>query len=107
MKLANFVTKLQNVLRPKQEETETISIQKGKRLSIPANDVERIYRHHRKRVVRVTYTGPKKLTCQNCGVPFYRLQTAAAAILSTTPMRVSKKRTGNGKRNEKEAAEES
>jgi hypothetical protein len=73
MKLANFVTKLQDVLRPKQEETETISIQKGKRLSIPANDVERIYRHHRKRVVRVTYTGPKKLTCQNCGVPFLSL----------------------------------
>jgi hypothetical protein len=39
----------------------------------PANDVERIYRHQRKRVVQVTYTGPKKLTCRNCDTPFLSL----------------------------------
>jgi hypothetical protein len=70
MKLANFVTKLQDVLRPKQEETEMRFFRNGKRLSIPAEDVERLYQHHRKRVVRVTYTGPAKITCRNCGTPF-------------------------------------
>jgi hypothetical protein len=73
MKLANFVTKLQDVLRPKPAETETTSFRKGKRIMMPANDVERVYQRQRKRVVSVTYTGPKKLTCQNCGVPFLSL----------------------------------
>jgi hypothetical protein len=69
MKLANFVTKLQDVLRPKQEEPEISSLhnRQGKRISIPENEVERIYRHHRKRVVRVSYTGPTKATCRSCG----------------------------------------
>jgi hypothetical protein len=70
MKLANFVTKLQDVLRPKQEETETTYFRKGKRLTVPAKDVERIYQGHRKRVVRVTYTGPTKITCRSCDTPF-------------------------------------
>ena len=70
MKLANFVTKLQNVLRPKQEEVETTSFRKGKRLSVPAKDVERIYQGQRKRVVKVTYTGPTKIACLGCGTPF-------------------------------------
>jgi hypothetical protein len=73
MKLANFVTKLQDVLRPKQEETETIPFRKGKRITVPAKDVERVYRHQRKRVVRVTYTGPTKLTCRHCGALFLSL----------------------------------
>jgi hypothetical protein len=70
MKMANFVTKLQDVLQPKQEETEIRSFRKGKRITVPAKDVDRIYQRHRKRVVRVTYTGPEKLTCRNCGTPF-------------------------------------
>jgi hypothetical protein len=40
-------------------------------------------------------------------VSFYRSQTAEVAILNTVPMPVSRKRLGNGKRKEKEAAEES
>jgi hypothetical protein len=70
MKLADFVTKLQDVLRPKREDRETISFRKGKRLVMPAKDVERVYQRQRKRVVRVTYTGPEKLTCRQCGTPF-------------------------------------
>ncbi len=70
MKLANFVTKLQDVLRPKQEEPETRFFRKGNRITVPANEVERMYRQHRKRVVRVTYTGPDKITCRNCEIPF-------------------------------------
>jgi hypothetical protein len=70
MKLANFVTKLQDVLRPKQKEPEIRFFRKGKRITVPANEVERMYRQHRKRVVRVTYTGPDKITCRNCGTPF-------------------------------------
>jgi hypothetical protein len=73
MKLANFVTKLQDVLRPKGEEPETISFRKGKRIMLPAKDVERLYQQQRKRVVQVTYTGPEKLTCRNCGTPFLSL----------------------------------
>jgi hypothetical protein len=73
MKLANFVTKLQDVLRPKQEEIETSTYQKGKRITMPAKDVERVYRHQRKRVVRVTYTGPTKIPCKYCGTPFLSL----------------------------------
>jgi hypothetical protein len=73
MELANFVTKLQNVLRPKPAATETKSFRKGKRIMMPAKDVERVYQHQRKRVVQVTYTGLKKLTCQNCGAPFLSL----------------------------------
>jgi hypothetical protein len=73
MKLANFVTKLQDVLRPKGDEPETISFRKGKRLVVPAKDVERLYQQQRKRVVQVTYTGPKKLTCRQCGAPFLSL----------------------------------
>ena len=60
MELANFVTKLQDVLRPKQEEIETSNYQKGKRIMLPAKDVGRVYRYQRKQVVRVTYTGPTK-----------------------------------------------
>ena len=73
MKLANFVTKLQDVLRPKQEEIEPSTYQKGKRIMMPAKDVERVYRHQRKRVVRVTYTGPTKITCRYCGTTFLSL----------------------------------
>jgi hypothetical protein len=70
MKLANFVTKLQNVLRPNEEETAIHAVRKGKRLMIPAKDVERLHQYQRKRVVRVMYTGPTKITCRNCGTPF-------------------------------------
>jgi hypothetical protein len=70
MKLANFVTKLQDVLWPKQEEPEIRFFRKGKRITVPAKEVERMYRQQRKRVVRVTYTGPDKITCRNCGTPF-------------------------------------
>ncbi len=94
MKLANFVTKLQDVIRPKQDEAEIRYIRKGKRIAVPAKDVERLYQLQRKRVVRVTYTGPKKLTCRNCGTPFYHFQTAGVAIRNTIPMRVSRKRIG-------------
>jgi hypothetical protein len=73
MKLANFVMKLQDVLRSKQEEIERSFFQKGKRITLPAKDVERVYRHHRKQVVRVTYTGPTKITCRYCGTPFLSL----------------------------------
>jgi hypothetical protein len=73
MKLANLVTKLQDVLRPKPEDIETNSFRKGKRITVPANEVERVYRHQRKRVVRVTYTGPTKITCRHCGTPFLSL----------------------------------
>jgi hypothetical protein len=73
MKMADFVTKLQNVLQPKGEEPETISFRKGKRIMLPAKDVERLYQQQRKRVVQVTYTGLKKLTCRNCGTPFLSL----------------------------------
>jgi hypothetical protein len=94
MNLANFVTKLQNVLRPKQEKAETISFRKGKRLTVPAKDVERVYQRQRKRVVRLTYTGPEKLVCRQCGTPFYRSQMGEAVILNTIPMPVSRKRIG-------------
>jgi hypothetical protein len=40
---------------------------------IPVEDVERVYRQQRKRVVQVTYTGPAKLTCRNCRTPFLSL----------------------------------
>jgi hypothetical protein len=70
MKMANFVTKLQNALRPKQEVTEPTSFRKGKRIMMPAKGVERLYRQQRKRVVQVTYTGPTKIPCKNCGTPF-------------------------------------
>jgi hypothetical protein len=73
MKLANFVTKLQDVLRPKEEETVIHAIRKGKRLLIAAEDVKRLKQYQRKRVVQVTYTGPKKLTCRQCGTPFLSL----------------------------------
>jgi hypothetical protein len=73
MKLANFVTKLQDVLRPKGEEIEMSAYRNGKRITIPATDVERVYQHHRKRVVQVTYTGPTKVTCRNCGTLFLSL----------------------------------
>jgi hypothetical protein len=73
MKLANFVTKLQHVLRPNEEETEIHAVQKGKRLIIPAKDMERLHQYQRKRVVRVTYTGPKKITCKYCSTPFLSL----------------------------------
>jgi hypothetical protein len=46
------------------------SFRKGKRITIPATDVDRIYQRHRKQVVRVTCTGPKKLTCRDCDTPF-------------------------------------
>jgi hypothetical protein len=48
MKMANFITKLQKVLRPKEEESETISVRKGKRIMMPAKDVERVYQRQRK-----------------------------------------------------------
>jgi hypothetical protein len=74
MKLANFVTKLQDVFRPNEEEAESIhAVRKGKRLLIPADDLARLHRYQRKRVVQVTYTGPKKLTCRQCGTPFLSL----------------------------------
>ena len=73
MKLANFVTKLQDVLRPNEEETEIHAVRKGKRLMISAEHVERLHQYQRKRVVRVTYTGPDKITCRNCGAPFLSL----------------------------------
>jgi hypothetical protein len=73
MKLANFVTKLQHVLRPNEEETVIRAVRKGKRLMISAEDVERLHQYQRKRVVRVTYTGPEKLTCRYCGMPFLSL----------------------------------
>jgi hypothetical protein len=73
MKLANFVTKLQHVLRPNEEEIVIHAVRKGKRLMIPAEDVERLQQYQRKRVVQVTYTGPKKLTCRQCGTPFLSL----------------------------------
>ncbi len=70
--MADFVMKLQNVLRPKGE-VETTSFRKGKRIMLPAKDVERLYQQQRKRVVQVTYTGPIKLTCRNCGTSFLSL----------------------------------
>jgi hypothetical protein len=73
MKLANFVTKLQDVLRPKGDETEIRSIRNGKRIMTPAKDVDRLYQQQRKRVVRVTYTGPTKRICRYCGIPFLSL----------------------------------
>jgi hypothetical protein len=73
MKMADSVTKLQNVLRPKGEEPETISFRKGKRIIVPAKDVERLYQQQRKRIVQVMYTGPGKLTCRQCGTPFLSL----------------------------------
>jgi hypothetical protein len=98
MKMADFVTKLQNVLRPKEKEAETITFRKGKRLSVPAKDVERIYQHQRKRVVQVTYTGPKNLPAGTVVLPFSHLQTAGVVIRNTTQMPVSRKRTGSEKR---------
>ena len=71
MKLANFVTKLQDVLQPNREEIR--AMRKGKRIILPATDVERLYRHQRKRVVRVTYIGPTKLTYRYCGTSFLSL----------------------------------
>ena len=53
MKMADFVTKLQNVLRPKGEEPETIPFRKGKRIMLSAKDVERLYQQQRKRAVQV------------------------------------------------------
>jgi hypothetical protein len=73
MKLANFVTKLQDVLRPKQGEPEIRSFRKGKRIIVPAEDVERLYQQQRKRIVRVMYAGPTKIPCRQCGTPFLSL----------------------------------
>src|SRR5687767_13171123 len=73
MKLANFVTKLQDVLRQKQEETEIRSFRKGKRIIVPAEDVDRLYQQQRKRIVRVMYTGPTKIPCRQCGTSFLSL----------------------------------
>jgi hypothetical protein len=73
MKMADFVTKLQDVLRPKQEVTEISYFRKGKRIIIPAEDVDRLYQQRRKRIVRVMYTGPTKIPCRQCGTPFLSL----------------------------------
>ncbi len=40
---------------------------------LPAKDVERVYQNQRKRVVRVTYTGPDRIACRNCGISFLSL----------------------------------
>ena len=94
MKLANFVTKLQHVLRPKEEETAPAAIRKGKRLMISAEDVKRLHQYQRKRVVQVTYTGPKNLLAGSVAHPFSHLQTAGAGIRNTTPMPVAKSVSG-------------
>jgi hypothetical protein len=76
------------------------SFRKGKRITIPTQDVERIYQRHRKRLVRVTYNGPTKITCQYCGTPFLSLADGGVAILSTTQMPVSRKHTGRGRKHQ-------
>ncbi|MDQ3831133.1 MAG: hypothetical protein M3361_17920, partial [Candidatus Tectomicrobia bacterium] len=76
MKLANFVTLARKVIggRPAQTAAETSSKtflqRKGKRITIPSSDVNRMYRLQRERHVRIEYSGPTKIPCLGCGVPF-------------------------------------
>jgi hypothetical protein len=76
MKLANFVTRARNVItgRPAKTAAETSSKtalrKKGKRIVVPGNDVNHIYKSQRKRLVRVEYSGPIKIDCLGCGDPF-------------------------------------
>jgi hypothetical protein len=72
MKLANFVTKLQDVLLPKREDSDIDRLRRrmGRRLNVSGKEVDRVYNQNRKKVVRVEYTGPTKTVCIGCGRPF-------------------------------------
>ncbi len=76
MKLANFVTLAKNIIngRPATTAAETSSKtvlrRKGKRLMIPSNQVESIYKSQRQKHVRIEYTGPQKIQCRGCGTTF-------------------------------------
>ena len=42
----------------------------SKRINVPDEDVDRVYRSQRRKWVRVEYSGPKKLICVFCGTLF-------------------------------------
>jgi len=99
MKLANFVTKLQDVLQQnKDTDINHLRRRTGRRLNISGKEVDRIYKRNRKRVVRVAYTGPTKIVCIGVAPHFCFLQSVAAGIRSIIQTRVNKKTTGNEKR---------
>jgi hypothetical protein len=72
MKLTNLVTKLQDVLSPKKQGKNKDNRENppGKRLLVPANDIDRIYQLNRKKAVKVIYTGLIKSVCKGCKTPF-------------------------------------
>jgi hypothetical protein len=71
MKLANFITKLQDVLQPNRENINLdLRRRTGRRLNVAGKEADRLYNQNRKKVVRVEYTGPTKTVCIGCGIPF-------------------------------------
>jgi hypothetical protein len=70
----------------------------GKRITVPSQDVSYYYQSQRKRWVRVEKPGQEKYLASIAERPFYRFRTGEAAIQNTIPMRVSKKRIGNEKK---------
>jgi hypothetical protein len=72
MKLADFVTKLQDVLLTNRDEDNIDDLRRrtGRRLNVDIQEVDRIYWRKRKKVVRVEYTGPTKTVCKGCKTPF-------------------------------------
>jgi hypothetical protein len=76
MKLSNFVTIARKMVTGRPANTadytssKTVLRRKGKRIIIPSSDVNKIYRSQRQRLVRVEYTGPKKIHCLGCKEPF-------------------------------------
>jgi hypothetical protein len=75
-KSANFVTAARKIItgRPANTADNTSSKpvlqRKGKRIILPASDVNNIYRSQRQRLVRVEYSGPTKIQCLGCKEPF-------------------------------------
>jgi hypothetical protein len=65
-------TKFRNVLSADAEHAYNHyrNKRKGRRLSVPEREVDRIYRSQRTRRVRLVYEGPTKINCLGCGAPF-------------------------------------
>src|SRR3954453_1577923 len=72
MKSANFVTE---VTQEDLDEVEkALSYQRdkkhGRRINIPPNKVNQVYKLTRKKIKLVEYVGPTKTICKGCGVSF-------------------------------------
>jgi hypothetical protein len=76
MKMANFVTfarKIRDVLPAAaagEVYEERLRRRKGKRIDVAGRQADTIFRRERKKHVRIEYTGPTKIDCIGCGVPF-------------------------------------